>query len=256
MGAVAIHLRPGESGSPRTEDPLRAGGTHTAGMTWFAIGDTLPQAVGIALSPLPLVLVILMAMSARGRTNAPAFVAGWVIGAAAVAGVALLVADVADAATDEVASDGVDLVQLTLGLLFWALAFRQFRNRPRPGTEAPTPRLFEAVDGVGTAKAFGLGVVACVANPKNLPLAVSGGSGIAQAGATGWQGVVAVVVFAVVASVGVAAPVVLQLAMGSRSEAVLSSWKTWLVANNAAVMTVVFALLGASMIGSGLALFA
>lgn len=222
-------------------------------MIWPAVGATFPQAVGIALSPIPLVLVILMAMSARGRTNGPAFLAGWALGAVVASGAAFLLADVADAATDETASDGVNLVQLVLGLVFWVLAVRQFRARPQPGTEAKTPRLFDAVDGFGPAKALGLGFVACVANPKNLPLAISGGSTAAQTGVSGWRGLVVIVVFAVVASLTVAVPVVAQLAMGQRSDAMLSSWKTWLVANNATVMTVLFAVLGASMVGQGLA---
>ena len=47
-----------------------------------AIGDLLPAAVGVAISPLPIVAVVLMLVSARGRANGPAFLIGWLVGVA------------------------------------------------------------------------------------------------------------------------------------------------------------------------------
>ena len=66
----------------------------------------------------------------------------------------------------------------------------------------------------------------------------------------------ALLLFVVVASVTVAAPVVVYLALGDRSADVLASWKTWLVANTATVMMVLFVVLGAKMVGDGLGLLA
>ncbi len=139
-------------------------------MTWAAFGQALPEAVGIAISPVPIVLVILMLVSARAKVNGPAFTAGWMAGVLAVAGAAFLLADVSDAATDPDASDGVAVSKLVFGVVFFALAHKQWKRRPKPGEEPPTPKLFAAVDTMGGAKAGGLGFVACVANPKNLPL--------------------------------------------------------------------------------------
>ncbi|MEX0847469.1 MAG: GAP family protein [Ilumatobacteraceae bacterium] len=221
---------------------------------WSSFGEALPQAVGIAVSPLPVVLVILMLVSPRGRANGPVFLAGWIVGVAVLTGVAFAVADAADAATDASTAEGVDAMQLGLGLLFLWLAVKQFRSRPAPGTEPATPKLLRAVDSFGPGKALGLGLAASMANPKNLSLAISGGAGMAAAGATGSDGVVAVILFVVVASIGVGAPVVVQLVMGDRSAGVLASWKTWLVANNATVMTVLFGVLGSKMVGAGLGL--
>lgn len=38
-----------------------------------AIGGSLPMAVGVALSPVPVAAVIIMLMTAQARTNAPTF---------------------------------------------------------------------------------------------------------------------------------------------------------------------------------------
>ena len=45
-----------------------------------AIGELLPSAVGVAISPLPIVAMVLMLVSAHGRANGPAFLLGWVAG--------------------------------------------------------------------------------------------------------------------------------------------------------------------------------
>lgn len=225
-------------------------------MLWTALGDALPQAFGIAISPIPVVLVILMLVSSRAKVNGPLFLAGWMIGAAVVTGIGYVLADVAEADQGGAGSDGVAVGQLLFGLLFFGLAARQWRSRPKPGEEPPTPKLFAAVDGMGPLKVFGLAFVACAVNPKNLPLAASGGAAMAQAGLSTGQGVVAVLVFVLIASASIAAPVVVYLALGDRSAAVLAGWKTWLVANNGTVMTVLFVILGAKMVGAGLGLFA
>lgn len=225
-------------------------------MIWTALGDSLSLAMGIAISPLPVVLVILMLVSARARVNGPAFLGGWILGVTAVTSLAFVLADSADASTDSGASDGVNVAQVIFGLLFLILAVRQWRGRPRPGVEPTTPKLFDAVDGMNGGKAFGFGVVACVANPKNLPLSLAAGAGMAQVGVTGSDAIWTILCFVVFASASVALPVIVYFALGERADAILSAWKTWLIANNATVMMVLFAVLGAKMLGTGLGVLA
>jgi hypothetical protein len=45
-----------------------------------AIGGSLPLAVGIALSPIPIIAVALMLTSRKAKVNGPAFVVGWPLG--------------------------------------------------------------------------------------------------------------------------------------------------------------------------------
>jgi len=62
-----------------------------------AIGDFLPSAVGVAISPLPIIAVVLMLVTPRGRLNGPLFVVGWAIGLGIVGPIVLVVADGAGA---------------------------------------------------------------------------------------------------------------------------------------------------------------
>jgi hypothetical protein len=49
-----------------------------------AIGDILPLAIGVAISPVPIIAVILMLFSKKAKGNSLAFLVGWVLGLAIV----------------------------------------------------------------------------------------------------------------------------------------------------------------------------
>lgn len=68
-----------------------------------AIGDLLPAAVAVALSPIPIVAVVLVLASPHARSAGPAFAAGWVCGLAVVSVVVVTV--VGAGAVDEEATD-------------------------------------------------------------------------------------------------------------------------------------------------------
>ncbi|MFE6967971.1 GAP family protein [Isoptericola sp. NPDC057653] len=217
-----------------------------------AIGQSLPVAVGVLISPLPIVAVVLMLVSERARANAGAFLVGWFVSVLVVVG---LVAVLAGSAVpdDEGTPLWAALVKIVLGLLLLLVAVRQWRGRPREGVEPETPKWMAAIDGFTPGKALGLAVLLSAVNPKNLLLVVSGGAAIAAAapGDTNAQ-VVAAVVFALVASLGVVTPLVIYLAMGDRAGAVLDGLKTWMVQNNAVIMAVLLLVIGAKMIGDGI----
>ena len=65
-----------------------------------AIGQMLPFAVGVAISPMPIVAVVLMLVSARAKANGLAFLLGWVVAIAVLGGIVLAVAGPA-AMTDD-----------------------------------------------------------------------------------------------------------------------------------------------------------
>ena len=56
-----------------------------------AIGQMLPFAIGVAISPMPIVAIVLMLLTPKGKTNGPAFLLGWLVGIVVVGAIALLV---------------------------------------------------------------------------------------------------------------------------------------------------------------------
>jgi hypothetical protein len=73
-----------------------------------AIGQILPLAVVVAFSPMPIVAVVLMLVSARARVNGPAFVLGWILGVGVVGGIILAVSGPADASDNGQPATWVD----------------------------------------------------------------------------------------------------------------------------------------------------
>ena len=51
------------------------------------IGEVLTFAVGVAISPVPIIAVILMLFSSRAKVNGPAFLVGWVVALGVVSSV-------------------------------------------------------------------------------------------------------------------------------------------------------------------------
>jgi hypothetical protein len=114
------------------------------------------------------------------------------------------------------------------------------------------PKWMAAIDSFTAGRALGISALLAGVNPKNLGLTLAAALTIAQAGLGGGQSAIALVVFVVIASVSVAAPVLYYLVAGESAAKTLDSWKAWLLANNATVMFVLFLVLGAKLVGTGL----
>jgi threonine/homoserine/homoserine lactone efflux protein len=220
-----------------------------------AIGQSLPVAVGVALSPLPIVAVVLMLVTERGRVNGPAFIVGWWIGLAIVGAIVLSIAGGADASSQGEPATWVDVLKLVLGVLLLLVAVRDWRSRPRAGEDAPTPKWMGALDRFTPVKAAGAGVVFSALNPKNLLLAVSGAAAIAGVGASTADEIVAYVVFVLVATIGVGAPVVIYFGLEDRAPSLLDRLKNWMAQHNAVIMALLLLLIGVKLIGDAISGF-
>lgn len=217
-----------------------------------AIGEILPLAVGVALSPLPIIAVILMLFSKNARQTSFGFLIGWVLGITIVATIVVLVANPAQQSTGGEESPLTIIVHLLLGVLLLILAYRDWKKRPKPGDQVAMPKWMSSIDTLTTGKALGLGALLSGVNPKNLALTLAAGVAIAAAGLSPTQTIVALVIFITIACVSVAAPVIIYLVLGDKATPTLNSWKDWLTHNNTTVMMVLCLVIGVVMIGKGL----
>jgi threonine/homoserine/homoserine lactone efflux protein len=215
-----------------------------------AVGQILPLAVAVAISPLPIVAVVLMLVTSRARTNGPAFIVGWLGGLAVLGAVLLVIVSGGDASDDP--DDWVSIVELVLGVALVLLSVQQWRGRPREGEEAPVPKWMGALDGFTAVKSVAAGAVLSSVNPKNLLLAIAAAAEISQTGISGGEQAAAWGVFVLIATAGVATPVVIYFALGDRAGPVLGSLKDWMARNNRVIMAVLLLVLGAKLIGDGI----
>ncbi|WP_446222609.1 GAP family protein [Nocardia sp. IBHARD005] len=212
------------------------------------IGDLLPLAVGVAISPIPIVAAILMILSKNAGGAAKGFAAGWVAGILVVtAVVTLLAGSLGDSAAKE-PSAVVSWIKIVLGAGLVLLAIKQWQSR----SDTSVPAWMQAIDTLTVVKAAGLGALLSGVNPKNLLLCVSAGVAIGSGALSALGDIVAIVVFTLIASVTVLAVVLGYALAADKLRSTLDSARQWLQANNHAVMAIVLLVMGAVVVGKGI----
>lgn len=215
------------------------------------VGDLLPSAVAIALSPVPIVAVVLVLRGDRAPTAGPAFAAGWLTGLAALTAIVVLVAGVgADRDGDD---PGVAWLKAAVGAAFLVLAARKWTSRPKDGEAKDAPGWMRSIAGAGPARALGVGAALAAANPKNIALIATGAASIAEAGLDGGQEALAAAVLVGLGSASVVGLVALAAAGGRHAQRSLRSVHRAMTEHEAVISSVVLLLLGVKLLGDALA---
>jgi hypothetical protein len=217
------------------------------------VGDLLPLAVGIAISPLPVIAAVLILLSDRARSSGLAFLAGWLGGIAVATLLSVLLA--ANVTGDDAGGThpvrGVVLVALGMALLFLAVRTARADSSGRDAT----PRWMAAVTTATPRQAWWTAVFLSAGNAKNLALCVTAGVKLGSASLTTLERGLTLLVFAVVSAASVAVPVLAYLARPQTMAASLDRLRGWLVSNNATIMLVLLVVLGVVTIGNGIKSF-
>jgi threonine/homoserine/homoserine lactone efflux protein len=219
------------------------------------IGEILPLAVGVAISPVPIIAAILMLLSPKAKGASVGFLLGWITGIVVAIVVFTLLSSVLPAQDESGSSPVRGVIKIILGALLLFLALRQWRGRPAQGEQATMPKWMSAIDSMTAGKALGLGFLLSAVNPKNLLMAISAGLIIGGAGLAVGQTVVVIVIFVLLAASTVLIPVVAYLIASERLAGPLDSLRAWLVNNNATIMAVLLLVIGVAVIGKGIGSF-
>ncbi|MFC4909533.1 GAP family protein [Actinomadura gamaensis] len=202
-------------------------------------------ALALTLKPWPILTGILLAAARRGRLKATAFLAGWVTALALVGALAVQMLPAYHSTRHRSTITPYAGMDLALGLVL-AFAMAWGWRRPRAESER-TPGWVRKIDSMSALVAFVLGVFM----PSYLLIAAA----VNQLLLTGWSGagkVVVMLLFVVVASAGVALPVVLPLVRPDDAAAITERWREWLLANRRALGYSMTALIAALLVAKGL----
>jgi Sec-independent protein secretion pathway component TatC len=199
-------------------------------------------ALTLAAQPYSVLAGVILVATKRGVVKECAYVTGWMLALSAVMVIALAMAP--DTPTTST-STTTAAVEIGLGLAF--AAYLWFRWRKTSGTEAPTPSWMGRLDTMPWALALVLGAFL-----PNYFLVVAGATEMVQIGLTGAALVTTAVVFVLVASLGVAAPLAVLVAKRDRAPEVYAGWRTWILANNRPVMYGMGAMIAVILVGKGL----
>ncbi|MGD8167896.1 GAP family protein [Herbiconiux sp. P16] len=252
------------------------------------IGHILPLAVGVALSSVPIVVMVLILLSPRGRWSSLTYLIGAVIGLAGLTTLFTAVATLLPPAPSSTKSPLIATIELALGvglLIIAGVRWRGARHRHHEAETHPAttsggasgpagtagPADTAGASGPGAAKSqsaaakwmakvttlgpipsLGVGFVLML-RPKNLLLTIAAGVAIGAGGATFSEVVVGIALFVVLGISTLAAPIIFAVVDPSRMRRPLEETRIWIESNSATVTTIVVLVLGTVIIGSGLA---
>ncbi|WP_288872231.1 GAP family protein [uncultured Microbacterium sp.] len=219
------------------------------------IGEVLPLALGVAISPIPIIAAILMLLSPKARVTSVGFLLGWVVGIVVAVTVFTLLSSILPAQDPDASRPVRGIIQIVLGLLLFLLAFSQWRKRPKAGEQAALPKWMKAIDTITFIAAAGLGFLLSALNSKNLIMAAGAGVDIGAAGLSAGSSALVIAVFTLIAASTVLVPVIGYLIAADRLRAPLDALRGWLAAENAVIMAVLLLVIGVSMIGKGIGSF-
>src|SRR5664280_982775 len=105
------------------------------------IGDILPLALGVAISPIPIIAAILMLFSARATGASLGMLVGWILG---IVVVTIFTAISGSLQAGGESSAGTSWTKIVLGGLLLSVGIRNWRGR---GGVHETPKWMTAIDG-------------------------------------------------------------------------------------------------------------
>jgi len=216
------------------------------------IGSILPLALGIAISPIPIIAAILMLLSPKARGTSVGFLIGWLLGILVTVSVFTLLSSILPERSTDTSEPIKGTIQLVLAVLLLLLAVKQWRSRPHGDEEPALPKWMQAIDSMTAGKGLGLGFLLSALNPKNLLLGIAAGVAIGAGGLNVGSASAVIIIFTVLAGCTVAIPVIAYLVAAEKMAGPLEKLRVWLVHNNATVMSLLLLVIGVVMISKGL----
>ena len=207
---------------------------------------TLP-ALGLALSPLPLLLAVALVGPGGVTQRAVAFVGGEALAVAVVTAVAVFLLPVGDGHNGALGSS-LAALELTIGGVLALLLVVHLRSA-RAGRAS---HWSELLDRLGPKGAFGSGLAMVVANPKNVALSLAGAAAILERTSSGGGELVGVTVFTLLGVSALVALLVLVGAFPARTGRLLRRLQAFLVEHERALVTVLLGVLATYFVSRGL----
>jgi threonine/homoserine/homoserine lactone efflux protein len=220
-----------------------------------AIGELLPLALGIAISPIPIIAAILMLLSPKAKGTSVGFLLGWVLGILVVLIVFTLISNLIPESSPDQVKPVAGTIKIVLGLGLLFLAVRQWRGRPRDGAEPTLPGWMNAINSMNGIRAFAIGFLLSGLNPKNLLIGAAAGVALGADDLSVGGSTIVIVIFTIIAASSVGVPVIGYLLAANRMRGPLERLHVWLAQNNATVMSVLLLVIGIVVIAKGLANF-
>jgi hypothetical protein len=189
----------------------------------------------VALSPVPVVAVLIILLTKRARLSSLVFASAWVAGNAVAIAIGIIFANQIRVphAGQDLPAEGVVTLVLGIGLITTAWLSR--RGRQRTPEENP-PRWVAAVDNLSPVGGALVAFSNATTSPKNLALALTTGVAIRASLPHFGSELAAGMVYVFFASLTIVIPVLVYFVVGERARPTLARWKERVTSRAAVTM--------------------
>ena len=217
--------------------------------SWGSVlGALIPLGLVIALSPITVIPAVLVLQAPRPRPSGVAFLAGWVLGLAALTALSVAASGLLGG-LHKSPPTWASWLRVILGAALILFGIYRWLTRHRH-TESPAwMRSFATIT---PARAAITGAVLVVIRPDVLLICVPAGLAIGGSGKDVVDDWIAAAFFVAIAASTVAIPVLAYAAAGHRLDDAMARLKDWMDKNNAALMAAILVVIGLMVLYNGI----
>ena len=215
-----------------------------------ALKEAFPMAMGLALSPFPVIAVIMILMTPRAKRNISGFILGWYSGIYVIGCLIYLIPGLESKQGEPTVLSGV--LRILAGLILLIFALRLWLQWSRKNDQVTTPKIFEKMDTLDFWKSFAIGPLFSVANVKNMAFSAAGASRLNMSLSDHAEFFISLALFALTASLTLIFPVVIYFLMGNKIEHRFLNWKKWLIKNNKVLLMLILTFISVILIKAGI----
>jgi len=214
------------------------------------LGLTLPLSLGIAAAPWAIISLMILLMTAKAVSNAYAFLAGWFFGLMLI-GIVILNSPGLMTESGE-PSRMMGWIRLGMGIVFLITSLFFFRKIPGGKDQQTMPKWIEKVDTFGFYHASGIGLFMSTLNLKNSSMVVVGAAFIGRQGLSSSQELIGLLLFSLIASIGVLIPLLIFLLFRKMAEHIFGKIKVWILKNRVLVLLLILLIFGGLSLYKGI----
>jgi len=210
--------------------------------------ELIPLALVVALSPLSIIPAVLVLHTPRPRPTGLAFLAGWLVGLAALTAIFVEVSNLMGGVRDK-PPGWASWLRVVIGAALVVFGVYRWLRRNR---SSHTPRWMQSMSKLTPPKAAGMAAILTVANPKVLFICAAAGLAIGSAGLGTAGAWISEAFYVLVAASSVAIPVLAYVVAGERLDAPLARLKDWMERHNAALVAAILMVIGLLLLYKGI----
>ncbi|WP_343710629.1 GAP family protein [Mycobacterium sp.] len=200
----------------------------------------IPLALVIALSPLTIIPAVLVLHTPRPRPTGLAFLAGWLVGLAALTAVFVGISGLLGG-LHKTPPVWASWLRVVVGAALVVVGVLRWLTRRR---RAATPGWMRSLTAVTPLRAAVTAAVLAVARPEVLFVCAAAGLAIGTTGPGIAGAALSVVMFAAVAAASAAIPILTYAGAGDRLDAPLARLQTWMERNHAVMVAAILVVIG------------